>query len=272
MPKITLVSDLHLEFGYQELPGGEVLVLAGDVAEARSIHKHHHATKLLSDAPNHQFRCSEFFAHECKKYDKVFYVMGNHEHYHGKLQETYDTLKYMMPKNVTLLENEAVEYNGVMFVGATLWTDLNRGNPITEYEVGSYINDYRVITHHDARKNTYHKLRPAYTRTVHGDTVRYFENLLAANPDRPFVVITHHAPSFESVHPRYRHDYHTNGGYASELSDFILKYENIKYWLHGHMHDPVDYMVGNTRVLSNPRGYHGHEDTSRFDPNFTIEI
>ena len=271
--KINLVSDLHLEFGYQELPGGEVLILAGDIAEARSIQKHHHSTKLLSDSPIKEYRCSEFFAHECKKYEKVFYVMGNHEHYHGKFQDTYDTLKYMMPENVTLLENEVEEYRGVMFMGATLWTDLNRGNPITEFEVQNFMNDFRVITHRsDGPDPSYHKLRAAYTRGIHQRTLNYFKEQLEKNSDKTFVMITHHAPSFQSVNEKYKHEYHTNGGYASELGDFILNYKNVKYWVHGHMHNPVDYMVGDTRVVTNPRGYVGYEDGNGFDPNFTFEI
>ena len=61
--KINLVSDLHLEFGYQELPGGEVLILAGDIAEARSIKKHHHSTKvswmvLTGHFPAQSFSCT----------------------------------------------------------------------------------------------------------------------------------------------------------------------------------------------------------------------
>jgi hypothetical protein len=63
-----------------------------------------------------------------------------------------------------------------------------------------------------------------------------------------------------------------NGGYCSAMDEFVLDHENIRVWLHGHMHDPVDYMIGNTRVLSNPRGYIGHEDTSRFDPSLTFEV
>jgi hypothetical protein len=31
-------------------------------------------------------------------------------------------------------------------------------------------------------------------------------------------------------------------------------------------------MIGNTRVLSNPRGYIGHEDTSKFNSNLTFEV
>lgn len=271
--KISLVSDLHLEFGYQGLPGGEVLILAGDIAEARSIQKHHHATKIISNNPDPAFRCSEFFAHECKKYEKVFYVMGNHEHYHGKFQDTYNILKYMMPENVTLLENEAVEYNGVLFLGATLWTDLNRCNPMTSYHLKDGMNDYRVITHrNDGAYPSYNKLRPEYTCGVHEKTLQYFQIVLSENRDKPVVVITHHAPSFESVDDKYRHDYHMNGGYASDLSEFVLNNENIKYWVHGHMHNPVDYMIGSTRVLSNPRGYIGHEDISRFDPNLNFEF
>ena len=38
--KIHLVSDLHLECEHQELPGGEVLILAGDIAESRTIARH----------------------------------------------------------------------------------------------------------------------------------------------------------------------------------------------------------------------------------------
>ena len=42
---------------------------------------------------------------------------------------------------------------------------------------------------------------------------------------------------------------------ASDLSDFILDRPLIKYWLHGHIHATNDYMVGDCRVISNPRGY-----------------
>ena len=154
--KVSLVSDLHLEFGYQEMAGGEVLILAGDIAEARSIRKHHHSTKLVQDTPIEEFRCSEFFKHECAKYDQVFMVSGNHEHYHGRFDKTYDELKSILPKNVTLLENEVVNYKGVMFMGATLWTDLNKGDSITAFTLKSFMNDYKVITNHYPAKDVYH--------------------------------------------------------------------------------------------------------------------
>jgi len=270
--KISLVSDLHLEFGYQELPGGDVLILAGDIAEVRSISKHHHSTKLMQDTPDTFYRCSEFFKWECAKYKKVFYVMGNHEHYHGRFDKTYDELKRILPKNVTLLENECFEYEGVLFLGATLWTDLNKGDPITIYTIKDFMNDYKCVQNFYPAKGLYHKLTPEHTVEVHRKTKQYFKLVLEEKRDMPVVVITHMAPSFMSVNEKFAHEKVTNGGYASDLSEFILDHDNIKVWVHGHMHDPVDYMIGDTRVVANPRGYTPWEDNNGFRPDFTFEV
>jgi hypothetical protein len=80
------------------------------------------------------------------------------------------------------------------------------------------------------------------------------------------------APSFLSVNEKYKNDSVNNGAYASDLNDMILDNENIKVWIHGHMHDPVDYMIGNTRVISNPRGYLPYEGNNGFIPNFSVEV
>jgi Icc-related predicted phosphoesterase len=270
--KVSVVSDLHLEFGYQELPGGEVLILAGDIAEARGINKQHHSTKQIQDEPDHFYRCSEFFKWECAKYDRVFYVIGNHEHYHGRFDKTQHVLKAIMPDNVSVLENEVVEYKGVMFMGATLWTDLNKGDPITAMTLKHGMNDYSVVQNYYPAKDLYHKLTPETTRDVHLRTKQYFKTVLEMNRDKPFVVITHHGPSPISINEKYKHDTAMNGGFVSDLSELILDFPNIKTWVHGHMHDPVDYMIGETRVLSNPRGYVGHEDISNFNPSLTFEV
>ena len=256
--KINLISDLHLEFGPVSLPGGEVLILAGDICEYRS----------LRDLSN----VKDFFNLECAKYDRVFMVLGNHESYHHRFDKTYDDLKALLPDTVTLLENEAVEYQGVLFLGATLWTDLNRGDPVTAWHLKGMMNDYKVITNYYPEKGLYYKLTPEWTAQVHQNTVEYFRSVLTANPDQPVVVITHHAPSFMSVNDKYKGDTTGNGGYASELSEFVLDHTNIQAWVHGHMHDPVNYQIGHTRVMSNPRGYTPWEDGNGFDPNFTFEI
>lgn len=257
--KISLVSDLHLDINSDVvLPGGEVLILAGDICEYRS----------LRDKPNVQ----KFFEIECAKYTKVLMVLGNHEHYGHKFHKTYDDMKALLPANVTLLENETVEYNDVVFLGATLWTDLNRGDPVTAWHLKSFMNDYKVVQNYYPERGLYYKLTPEWTADVHKKTVEYFKTVLEADPDKPFVLITHHAPSFASVNEKYKNDTTTNGGFASELGEFILDHPNIRVAVHGHMHDPVDYMIGDTRVLSNPRGYIPWEGDNGFDVNFTFEV
>ena len=50
-----------------------------------------------------------------------------------------------------------------------------------------------------------------------------------------------------------------NGAFASDLDDFIAYRPQIRLWTHGHTHEPFDYMIGETRVVCNPRGYSGRE-------------
>jgi hypothetical protein len=64
-----------------------------------------------------------------------------------------------------------------------------------------------------------------------------------------------------------------NGGYSSDLSEFILDHPQIKMWTHGHTHDTFDYMIGSTRVVCNPRGYIKYEQRAdEFDPNIIFEV
>jgi len=258
--KIDYCSDLHLEFGGQTLPGGEVLILAGDMCEARSLVRDFHSTKLLPHVPgSHEHRYYDFFYHQCAKYDRVFMVMGNHEHYHGRFDKTADELRGILPSNVTLLENDSVQWGGVTFVGSTLWTNCNNGDSLTTWTLRSSMNDYRVITNRQG--DHYGKLRPETTFATHIHSVQYFRDTLGVDNGKPVVMITHHAPSFQSISEEYRNpgDHHLNGGYASDLSEFILDHTQIKLWFHGHVHSAHDYLIGDTRIMCNPRGYLGHE-------------
>jgi Icc-related predicted phosphoesterase len=269
---ISLVSDLHLDISkHLELPGGDVLIIAGDACEARELVKEHHSTKVLPYTGG-SFPCYDFFEFECAKYKKVFYVMGNHEHYHGKFWKTKNELERVFPSNITILENQCEEYEVVLFVGATLWTDMNKSDPLTLTSMATYMNDYRLITYHYPQYNAYHKMRPLDTVKMHYESKRYIEETVKSHTDKPVVVVTHMAPTFMSVNEKFKHDPVSNGAYCSDLSELILDNPNIKFWVHGHVHDPVDYMVGDTRVLCNPRGYLPWEDGNGFDPAFTFEV
>lgn len=253
--KINIVSDLHLEFYDQILAGGEVLIIAGDVAECHSI---------IAG------RGARFFQEECAKYNRVFYVMGNHEHYNGFINQTADKLRRFLPKNVSLLENQVEEYGGIQFIGATLWTDVNRGCPLDMYNIKRGMNDYHIIKILEEGENDKRILSPAHTAKMHEESKKFIFDTVS-NSSIPSVVITHHAPSYLSIHENYKSS-NINSAYASELTEHILDNQNIKFWIHGHVHTKFDYMIGGTRVITNPRGYVGYEATHEFDPNFYIEI
>jgi hypothetical protein len=216
-------------------------------------------------------RAQRFFHEECTKYRHVIYVMGNHEHYHGRYDKTVHELKTIVPDNVIVMENESIEIDGVLFLGASLWTDCNRGDPMTIQVLKNSMNDYRAIT--NKAGHIYRKLIPQDTMETHMRTKEFFSNEIEKHPGKDVVVCTHHAPSYKSVHEHYAHDTHMNGGYASDLSEFILDRPQIKFWTHGHMHDPVNYMIGECNVICNPRGYRGYETQANiFDPRIGFDI
>jgi Icc-related predicted phosphoesterase len=84
-----------------------------------------------------------------------------------------------------------------------------------------------------------------------------------------FVVVTHHAPSQRSIPANYRDDI-LSAAYASQLDQFVED-SLATVWIHGHIHEQQDYIIGRTRVLCNPRGY-PDEPNENFRPDFIIEV
>lgn len=82
------------------------------------------------------------------------------------------------------------------------------------------------------------------------------------------MVVTHHAPSPRSIPPEFRGD-PLSACYASDLEDLIVD-GRPALWVHGHIHTKVDYRVGRSRVIANPRGYPG--EGNAFDPQLVVEI
>jgi hypothetical protein len=280
--RINVVSDLHLEFGDLELPGGEVLILSGDICEVKQIKADYDVNNIMNEGGpstgnfKRSDRYTRFFHEECGKYEKVFYVAGNHEHYGYKLHKTIPHLKSVLPNNVMVLEKEQFEYKGVLFIGGTLWTDMNNHDSLTLYHMKGMMNDYKQITMFDEVHNVYHRLTPDKTVSEHVKTKQLFKLFLEENragKKLPVVVLTHHAPSKLSTHPYYANDTIMNGAYSSDLSEFILDNPEIQVWTHGHTHHTFDYMIDNTRVMANPRGYKNYEEQAEeFDPTVGFDI
>lgn len=274
--KVHVISDLHLEFADLTLPGGDVLILSGDVLEAKNLKLTDYTPEIVAlnertGVKSHRY--CRFFYEECAKYRHVIYVMGNHEHYGYKFNKTYEHLKENIPGNVHLLEKEHVDIDGVIFIGATLWTNCNNGDAITMMTLQHSMNDYRVITNHYKESGLYYKLTPKVTFEEHIRTKQYISETANKFADRTVVVVTHHSPSKQSTKPRYKDDFHMNGGYSSNLEEFIAEHPNIKVWTHGHTHDTFDYQVAQCRIICNPRGYAGYEERAKdFDPTVGFDI
>jgi len=274
--RVSVISDLHLEFSDLTLPGGDVLILSGDVMEANNLKKANYNPEYVTlpteRADRRADRFYRFMEEECSKYREVIYVMGNHEHYHFNYQKTYGHIKANLPDNVHLLENETRDIDGITFVGCTLWTDCNRGDDMTMWHLKQSMNDYRAVTMLNEAKNVYHKLTPERTADDHFKSKQYID-AVTQDSTRQYVVVTHHAPSRTSTHERYIHDTLMNGGYSSNLEEFILDRPQIKFWTHGHTHHRFDYLVGSTRIVCNPRGYFGYEDTAdNFDATYGFDV
>lgn len=271
MTAFHLISDVHLNFADLTLPGGDILVMAGDILEVGHLRIADNAKKdvFLAD------RYRRFIREELAKYEHVIYVAGNHESYANSFEDTHPRLRKELPDNVYLLENDSVEIDGVLFYGCTFWTDCNRGDPITMHTLREHMYDYRGIHHstgikvHKPNGHTYytHKFTPEYTAGIHRHSKYLMGEFLKNNRDKPVVVVTHHAPTELSLDPMYINQYHMNGGYHSRCGEFILDHPNIRCWVAGHTHHTYRYYVGDTLVAANPRGYKGFEQLAN---NFIV--
>jgi Icc-related predicted phosphoesterase len=220
-----------------------------------------------------------------KEFKNVIYIVGNHEHYNGDFQRTIPHLKQFLGHldNLHILDKEIVTIDDVTFIGGTLWTDMNKEDGITLYHMSSMMNDFIKVSNGKIQNGIqaeddkpYYRIKRLTPEDVvvdHKSMLEYIRIIVEGKQDQKFVVVGHHAPSKLSTKPKYQDDYIMNGGYSSDLSEFILDYPQIKLWTHGHTHDTFDYMIGGTRVVCNPRGYIKYEQRAdEFDPNIIFEV
>lgn len=271
--KIAYMSDCHIEFGPLEIKndhGADVLVIAGDVLIAEYLNK---SEETILDKNWKYFHIvnnsKTFLKNISDEFKDVIIIAGNHEYYRGCWNKTLKILEheYGKYKNIHFLENNSKCIDGVLFVGSTLWTDCNKNDPVTIQQLKYRMNDYSLIKN---ELKGYIPVTPVDTMMRFRTSFDCIFNMIK-NTNK-CVIVTHHSPSFNSVHPKYRSDRSMNGGYCSNLSDFILDNPQIKYWIHGHVHDEFDYMIGDTRILCNPRGYIGHQECANEFKLKVVEI
>lgn len=257
---VRLISDTHFDFGHDyepllpPMPGDEetILVVAGDI-------------DIGSEA------CDNFLPAMCYRFAEVIYVLGNHEFYHNDMTRVAIDVQDMMNEfpNFIFLDNDTVVLGDVRFIGSTLWTSLGKRNPGSMFYAEKAMADYGLI------KRAGKKLTALDTVELHEEAVAFIEETLMTPHEGPTIVVTHHLPSYKSVHEMFKTGtaMGLNPAFFSDL-DGIMHDHDIAYWFHGHSHQTVeDYEIAGTKVRMNPCGYQAlGKENPLFNPEFRIKL
>lgn len=252
--RIQLASDLHLEHLENWFPaaqtispahGADFLVLAGDIGRGTN------ALKLFRDWPV-----------------PVLYVAGNHEAYGSTWSGTLAELREAAREtSVYFLERDSADFGGVRFLGCTLWTDYRLRSNRTQRQLMEHA-EQRISDHRQIRSEAGGYFTAADALREHETSMAWLASELARPYGGKTVVVTHHGPHPLSVHPRYLGE-PTNAAFVSDLSELLEQGPSL--WLHGHVHDSVDYNVGCCRVVANPRGYPRNASSCELEKDLVFE-
>ena len=251
--KLNILSDLHLGFGALDRPenDADVVILAGDISRPREGV----AWALRFERP-------------------VLYVPGNHEFYGSSIEAAGEELKQLSGgTQVHVLDDSEIVIGCVRFLGTTLWSDFRlfgegEQRATAMAEARRSIRDFSRIS--SATSDVL--FTPEDSAALFERHVAWLDQRLSTPHDGPTVVITHHAPSIRSIHPRFA-DSLLNACFVSR-AERLMGAHRVQLWIHGHTHDSFDYVVGGTRIVCNPRGYAkgGVNENLMFDPNLMIDV
>lgn len=177
------------------------------------------------------------------RYTRVVCVLGNHDYWsRTPYHDVITGARKCFPK-ITFLENETLDLGDLQIFGATWWTNIP---PADAGILTRCMPDFSFITGDTGA------FTPAVATALHAES----REILAGSLIKPTVVLTHHCPSFRSnTWPVSR----ITAGFCSHDDDFILEHPMIRAWVHGHVHDPIQYEIGDVPICCNPHGYIGKE-------------
>lgn len=256
--KIQFQSDLHLEHYQDDITyqitetHADVIVLAGDIGASNS--------KTLD----------WLIQQSAKK--PIIFCLGNHEFYDDEYHRVLDFWRSaLISSDVFFLQDDQLIIDDTLFIGATLWTD---------YAIKGADKKKAVMTESARRMNDHYHIhmqknghqclfQPKDALAIHQQSLGFIRQSLDKSLQQKKVVITHHAPSLQSIPAQYQQQL-LCGAFASDLEALIRKYQP-HCWIHGHLHNSSSYKVGNTHILANPKG--GITDANpEFNPQAIINL
>ena len=249
--KIRYLSDLHLEYsGYQpdHLPslGEDLVVLAGDIGSGIEGIR---------------------WAKEAFRDRKVVYVLGNHEFFGYDFVDLVDHARsHAAGSNVSVLECDSIEIDGLQVLGCSLWTDFKLFGTDRQSEVMDYALEY-MADYEEIRRPHGGSVIPKNTLQRCESSYAWLKQSLSAST-MPTLVITHHAPSIATVSPRHVGQI-SNAAYHSHFDALIAP--PCVGWIHGHTHHSMQTQVNGIPLVTNQRGY-PREDLGGFSWDRMIEV
>jgi Icc-related predicted phosphoesterase len=192
----------------------------------------------------------------------VIYVPGNRDYYGTSFDKANElALKAAEKNGVRLLINDTYDINGVRFIGSTLWTDfqLDGSERAEELVQANFLADNVMIANWS----------PSRQLEEHKKARSFIGSKLAEPFSGTKIVVTHHTPHRNSVHSRYDGSPH-NACFTTDLSSLLDGFSAPDLWVHGAVHSNHDYVVGNSRVICNSRGYFG--ENSEYVESLVLDL
>jgi Icc-related predicted phosphoesterase len=273
--KILTCSDIHLEFLTKN---NEIDILDDIIPKQKDDKK----TVLVIAGDFGLFKDGEQYV-ECanhlgKRFYHVILVAGNHEFYHyNDFPNIPIQILDHLANNVHFLDKATKVIDNVAFLGCSLFTDMNKGNPIDIQAIKYGMNDFNYIK----RKNTTDGTLSPYSWKNDGVVISPSNYIIEFEKCKEFifsecvkydnpVVVTHFSPSWQTCDGKYRGQ-RTNAGYMSDL-DLEIEASNIKYWICGHQHQTANFVIGETTIIQNAYGYYIYDPNPKFKPKRKITI
>jgi len=236
---------------YRNVTRKPICIIAGDVTRITPFYVNSNLT-----IPTDQIY-KYFLEWVSKRFQKVIVIAGNHEYYSevvsGKPKNMIEIKQQIRdwtkeyPK-VVFLDDEVLVIDQIAIWGGTLWSLLPDSCRLA---LPIYVEDKMITTQ---QYNDLHK--------------KSLASLIEAKykyGDKTFVVVSHHAPTFQHFLPEYL----TTSRrflYATDLHH-VMQDELVEYWIAGHTHQSTTLTINKTQFISNS----GPEKVE-YNPEFVLII